>query len=331
MLTILSVAIGLILVLLLMSILSSTVHDIIASVLSLKAKHLKSTLNGMLGKHCTDFFQHPFFQQLTYADHRQKGDYRLPDWINKETFSAVLHDILQSEHTGTNLAEKIQSIEDPKLRRLLEYLVRESDGTIGGLKAKMEVWFDEVMERSSAYFARATKWRLFFIGLALSAILNADSIHIYRALSADPELREKMVAAAERIAAADTLPVVARDSSLKVYIQNTQAFLGKELNGLDSSLGLGWQQPASDNSIPGWLVKLAGFLLTGIAVTFGATFWFDLLKKLLSLRNSAGGSGDNSADTPSNRASRSMGRPPLQDQNSEPIGTLQPTTSPNQK
>lgn len=30
-----------------------------------------------------------------------------------------------------------------------------------------------------------------------------------------------------------------------------------------------------------WLLKIAGLLFTGIALSFGATFWFDLLKKLL--------------------------------------------------
>jgi hypothetical protein len=177
----------------------------------------------------------------------------------------------------------------------LEYLVRESDGTIGGLKAKMENWFDEVMERSSAYFSRATKWRLFFIGLILAACLNADTIQIYQTLAADPELREKVVQAAERIAATDTLPQVTRDSSLRNVLGSTQHFLSTQLDALDSPLGLGWNSTQTQQTLPGWLIKLAGFLLTGIAVTFGAPFWFDLLKKLLSLRNAVGGGADDSA------------------------------------
>ena len=327
MLTILSVAIGIILVLLLMSILSSTVHDILSSMLSLRAKHLKKALSGMLGEHCDDFLKHPFFKQLTYADHNRSANYALPDWIDKETFSAVLHDLLQDKHDGENLAEKIQAIKDPNLRKILEYLVRESDGTIGGLKAKMENWFDEVMKRSSAYFTRATKWRLFFIGLVLSAVLNADTIHIYQALSTDPELREKMVQAASQLAASDTLPSVARDSSLKQYIANTKGFMNEQLGEMQSPLGLGWSNTEENRNMPWWLIKLAGFLLTGIAVTFGATFWFDLLKKLLSLRNSAGGSADNTGTGSGFGASRGFSGPPLQDINSEPIGTIQPKPS----
>ena len=314
MLTILSVAIGIVLVLMLMSILSSTVHDIIASMLSLRGRHLRSTLMNMLGTKAQSFLEHPFFQQLTYADGHKSTlitPYSLPDWVDKATFSAILHDLLQKEQQGENLAEKINSIPDQRLRELLRFLVAESDGTIGGLKDKMENWFGEVMERASAYYQRATKWRLFFIGLVLAAILNADTIGIYQKLSTDSALRDELVQAASQIAAADTLPVMQRDSSLKNNLSNTKVFLSQQLNGLDSSLGLGWNEPGQKDSLPWWLIKLAGFLLTGIAVTFGATFWFNLLKKFLSLRGGGGETGNSeSPGFESARGSRGVIAPP---------------------
>lgn len=302
MLTILSIAIGLILVLLLMSILSSTVHDIIVLFLSLRGKHLQTTLRGMLGGMSTTFDEHPFFQQLRSAESKKNWltGTSLPTWIQKETFSAILHDELQKLEGG-NLAEKIDNIQDPNLKELMGFLVRESNGTVGGFKTQLENWFDQVMERASDYFKQGTKWRLFFIGLALSALLNADTINIYKSLSTNPELREKLVKAAEQIAAADTLPVIARDSSLKNYIGNAKGFLSTQLGDMQSPLGLGWNEPSQTKSIPDWLVKMLGFILTGIAVTFGASFWFDLLKKLLSLRSSIGGG---SSDTDSNFAGR---------------------------
>ncbi len=35
----------------------------------------------------------------------------------------------------------------------------------------------------------------------------------------------------------------------------------------------------------GWLVKVLGLLMTGAAAAQGAPFWFDLLKRLLSVRS----------------------------------------------
>jgi hypothetical protein len=154
--------------------------------------------------------------------------------------------------------------------------------------------------------------------LVLATLLNADTIHIYQVLSTDPELREKMVQVADKLAAADTIPAVARDSSVKQTLQNAKTFLSSQLGSLESPLGLGWNEPEQKRSIPDWLIKLVGFLLTGIAVTFGAPFWFDLLKKMLALRNSAGGGSNENTGTSS---SRSAGPPP-QNIDAEPIGTV---------
>ncbi len=312
MLTILSVAIGLILVLLLMSILSSTVHDIIALFLSLRGKHLKATLKDMLGSDMfKDFDQHQFYQQLYGRTWLTKSS--LPSWVKKETFSAIVHDELQKLEGG-NLAEKIASVENKQLRELLGFLVRESDGYVSGFKAQLENWFDQVMERGSDYYGAATKWRLFFIGLVLSVFLNADTIGIYQRLGNDPELREKMVKAAEQIAAADTLPVVKRDSNLVQYISNAKQFVGTQLNEMHSPLGLGWNETAQRESIPYWLAKLLGFMLTGIAVTFGASFWFELLKKILSVKNTLAGGGGGDSDT-TFAARRSFNMPEQGDSN----------------
>jgi hypothetical protein len=58
-------------------------------------------------------------------------------------------------------------------------------------------------------------------------------------------------------------------------------------------LGIGW---TSVSPVPvdfwGWLIKLVGWVLTGVAVTLGAPFWFDLLRKLLSLKGSGGDGGN---------------------------------------
>jgi hypothetical protein len=35
----------------------------------------------------------------------------------------------------------------------------------------------------------------------------------------------------------------------------------------------------------GWVLKLLGFVISAFAARQGAPFWFDLLKKLVSLRN----------------------------------------------
>jgi hypothetical protein len=64
-----------------------------------------------------------------------------------------------------------------------------------------------------------------------------------------------------------------------------------------SPLGLGWGQSKPADAW-GWITKLIGWLLTGVAVTLGAPFWFDLLKKLISIKGGSNSSSDNNSSAP---------------------------------
>lgn len=288
MLTILSVVIGLVFVLLLFSLLTSTVMEIIAAFLSLRGKHLLKTLENMLGGKIGEFLKHPFFQQLSYATTGKSGitPYCLPGWVNKGTFSSILFDILGSEDE-TEMAQKIKNLPDSDLKRLLQYLLRESDGTIAGFKKKVEHWFDEVMERASDWYKRATKWWLFGVGLALAAAFNADTIQIYKSLSANSTLRQDFVnIATEYTEKHDRVAPLDLNKPLEQATTEAKELIQTYKNVVESPLGLGWTEQQGGGSIPWWLIKLAGLILTGIAVTFGAPFWFEILKKLISIRSS---------------------------------------------
>lgn len=58
---------------------------------------------------------------------------------------------------------------------------------------------------------------------------------------------------------------------------------------IGEKLPLGWDRtnpelfPQNRNS---WLLKILGWLLTAVAVSLGAPFWFDLLNKFISVRGS---------------------------------------------
>lgn len=44
--------------------------------------------------------------------------------------------------------------------------------------------------------------------------------------------------------------------------------------------------PLNQDNILGWLTKLLGLVLTGMAAAQGAPFWFDILKKIVNVRGS---------------------------------------------
>ena len=55
-----------------------------------------------------------------------------------------------------------------------------------------------------------------------------------------------------------------------------------QLNEL--SLPIGWNNETTPQGFADWLLKFLGIILTGLAASLGAPFWFDILNKLLGLK-----------------------------------------------
>ena len=297
MLAILSIIIGIVFVLLLFSMLTSAVVEVYHAAFSSRGKHLRETLEIMLGKDvCDKFYEHSYFRQLSSAS-KPHSSLKLPIWIEKDTFSNILADILTPENSHLSIPERINLIKNANLRKVLDFLWRQSSNDIKVFQKKVEDWFDDVMARAKDWFADATKWRLFFIGFALAGILNADTLQIYKSLSTNAAVRDQLVEEAETFSQNNTT-VTGIDTS-KTFEQAKQDFETRKQAYMDVvklPLGIGWTE---GTPIPkgfwDWLIKLAGWALTGVAVTLGAPFWFDMLRKLLAIKGSSSGSNNNTS------------------------------------
>jgi hypothetical protein len=292
MLTILGILIGLIFALLLFSMLSSTLLELIDALFSLRGRHLRNTLEHMLGSDDAQrLFQHPIFKQLCYAaSNRQRlSGNSLPGWINKETFGAIVMDMLKADDRA-KLEAEVEKMEATDLRRLLQFLMRQtSGGTLGDFQQKIEYWFEEIMQRATDWYRRNTRWWLFWIGIVMAGLFNADVIQIYRSLSVNAVARERLVDIAETfVAQRDSVATMQLTGKKTPQEANAAYQEVKQMyeQVVQSPLGLGWnEQNTNRQHWNWWLYKLAGLFLTGLAVTLGAQFWFDLLKQLLQLKN----------------------------------------------
>ena len=286
MLAILSIIIGLIFVLLLFSMLSSTMLELIDALFALRGRHLRETLENMLGEQANAFFRHPIFRQMSYAANHRKtiSASRLPGWINKSTFSAIVLDIMNARNLE-EVSRQVNNMDESETKRLLTFLIRQSGGDLDVFKAKVEHWFDEIMQRATEWYKNNTKWWLFFIGITLAAIFNADTIQIYKSLSVNAAARDKLVELADRFEAThDSVPAIQLGKDVQLTTAEYKA-VSANFKEVIQPLGLGWSDQESGNSpIWWWLVKFAGLLLTGLAVTLGAPFWFEMLRKILSVR-----------------------------------------------
>ena len=153
---------------------------------------------------------------------------------------------------------------------------------ISKARENIEGWFDSATERITGYYKRRTQWIVLALGLAVAIAVNVDTITVARSLSYDTAMRNSLVAAAQEYAKAP--PVAGQEAKppeerVKQNLKEIQKF----------GLPIGWNLE-DERTVPPfpswtWLLKLIGWLLTAMAISLGAPFWFDLLNKFMTARS----------------------------------------------
>lgn len=301
----LDVAIGLAFLYLLLALVVTTAQELIATFANWRARDLYSAIESMLqgdGKGKRELvqavFEHPLIKNLR-KDPESKEPSAGPSYIPSRTFAAALLDVLQGERKASEVAKVadvlagaqqiVDEIAVPQVRKSLQALLKTArlkvgqvDTDVALVTAGIETWFNDRMARASGWYKRRSQ----IVGLILSGIVvalaNADSIEIGAMLWRDSALREAVVAEARAYHEANAPKHEAgagkaNEGSLPQRAANDPI---KRLEA--SSLPLGWQ--AWPVGPLGYASKLVGLLLTGLAVSLGGGFWFNLLGRFLQLR-----------------------------------------------
>jgi hypothetical protein len=201
---------------------------------------------------------------------------------------------------------KLQDIPSEDIRDALLDHLNTAAGNLDSWRKNVEKWFDDKMDRVSGWYKRRTKPILFLIGLVLVVVLNADTIYISQSFWREPALRDSVTAAAQALVEASpqegevtpTVPEACKEGDTKDPV----ACVKEQLESLEElGLPLGWpswafwrwssdQDLDDDARVPHnagqTAAKLGGLLLTALALTLGAPFWFDLMNKFINFRSS---------------------------------------------
>ncbi|HEY8206758.1 MAG TPA: hypothetical protein VIG99_04705 [Myxococcaceae bacterium] len=156
-------------------------------------------------------------------------------------------------------------------------LARESGLTVTVAQSlgSIEKWFDDGMDQVTAWYKRRSQFIIFVLGCALAVGMNLDAIALTKDLASDSALRTALVAEAEAASKAD--PSQQKDAAARFKDARTQ------LEGLGFPIGWSSKRPwPSDGTDQ--VMKIIGLLLTALATSLGAPFWFDLLKKVMMVR-----------------------------------------------
>ncbi len=264
-LQVLDIALGMMFVYLLLSLVCTAVTELIAGIFRLRAKTLVVGIGKLLHDSEVEkkFFEHPLIKSLEI-----KG--RKPSYIPAETFRLAVSNILAGEGTLKSMTDVKAAVTrlpmDSELRKVMLILADEAGDSINALQENVETLFNNSMQRVSGWYKSKAQTITFFVALAVAFIANADTVQITRSLSNDPALRQALVAQAQEFAKRDSVPA-----------QNIES----AINGIQGlGIPLGWKEAPQN-----WLSKIIGIFLSTLAMTLGAPFWFDLLKKIVNIRS----------------------------------------------
>jgi hypothetical protein len=152
---------------------------------------------------------------------------------------------------------------------------------------EIEKWFERSMERATGVYKRNAKAVALLIGIATAISINADSFHIATRLAVDPILRNSITQTADRL-------VAESEGDFSQNIDQVQQAVNQALDEIPFPMGYGevvvQQQLAAEQSWPIPFIprRLLGWLVSGFAISMGSTFWFNLLKRVIDVRNTGG-------------------------------------------
>lgn len=212
-----------------------------------------------------------------------------------------------------------------KVAQPLIAMLATADDDLNKLKSAVETWYDSAMDRVSGWYKYHTQWMLFWIGLVIAVALNANTVEIAKQISQNDTLRQSLVNAAasaprpaQRVPSqgqqtsdtAKTAPATdnttgassdnagtaeqgatgneagSSGANAATDLPNKYKVLAQQISEVKGlGLPLGWGNVEMSTRWWAPFYWAVGWLLTAVAVSLGAPFWFDLLNKFMVVRS----------------------------------------------
>jgi hypothetical protein len=297
----LDVAIGLAFMYFLLSVVCSSVQEVISSVLKLRARNLEAGIRSLIAdKTKADAFYKNWRIDALKTPRWIRGSKkpRKPSYIPSRTFALALIDTVaptpgsrDDNNVLRTAGEAIKEMPDGTVgKQLLLDALDKSEERLNVFRGEIEDAFNATMDRATGWYKRKVQIILFAIAVIVAGSLNADTFNVAQRLFQDDALRAQVVGQAVK-AAEENEPTPADQVTAKTVEEQIK-------QARATALPFGWSAEnipdeanpegkwGSWNWLPAWLLKVGGILVTAFALMLGAPFWFDVLGRFAKLRSS---------------------------------------------
>ena len=201
-------------------------------------------------KFASEFWQHPLIFSLSRGEAR-------PSYISPALFVEAVDDL-------------IARIPNDQWPPVIKELVKRAPGSN---KPAIELQFNAVMERATGWFKRHTQILSLICAALMVLAANVDTVELINQFSVSPSARLKLAEVAQKqLANIDT-------TGAKIDAVAELPALGVKLGWAGFSLPQTAEQQAQTIAL-----KICGLLVSILAISLGAPFWFDTLKRLINIR-----------------------------------------------
>ena len=228
----------------------------------------------------------------------------LPSYISGKSFTEAVIDLVVPDAAGqtemdviqTNVKAFAEAFPEAPFSQSLQTLSKNAGGDISQFRTGVERWYDDHMDRVSGWYKRRVAKITLVVGALLVVLLNINALTIGRTLYTENTVSTAVSTVAAKGASCDGK--TPQDCLAQLQGQLSAATtaglpigwgtvrdcteIGAQCNWLDQR-GI-----FSQHGDSGWqlVLVLIGFLIMVIALVPGAQFWFGLLSKLGTLRDS---------------------------------------------
>lgn len=237
-----------------------------------------------------------------------------PSYIDPKVFAESLVTLVNEKLSGENkfqfndleVIAKFQTINDPDYQEVIPKLIeianitklKYDQPTLTNFIDEVATTFSQIMERTSGVYKRNAKGISLLFGLFAASLFNIDTLYIVDQLYKNPVLRDSLDVAATKVVEQnqpcfDAARKLTKPEEITDAEQKCEEELKSNIDTLKAStdfppLPVGWKDGNIGNfDSPSQSPPTAflGWLISAIAISMGAPFWFDLLSKVINVRN----------------------------------------------
>lgn len=205
----------------------------------------------------------------------------------------------------------VESLNESEVKQTLQALIRNATTAavpLDAVRTGLITWYESGMERVSGWYKRDTRTRLFMMGLVVAVLFNVNTFDVLHSLWTNPQMRSSIAKAADAYLAQNAV-LPTRDSvrnldTLKARIAEVEGMLaplqlpigwpdaetGQSRADVLAEEGRTWRMPTLGEVWRAMKKNWIGWLATALALSFGAPFWFDALKRVANMRSAGAAS-----------------------------------------